>query len=115
LKKREESMFKPLLASSLVLLSALPALVLAQAAPASANSPAAPASSAAASRPAPPEYRSAFEGYQPYTDEKMRSWKEANDSVGGIGGWRAYAKEAQESAAPGAAAKPDPHAGHAKP
>jgi hypothetical protein len=108
-------MFKPLLASSLVLLSALPALVLAQAAPASATSSAAPANSAAASRPALPEYRSAFEGYQPYTDEKMRSWKEANDSVGGIGGWRAYAKEAQESAAPGAAAKPDPHAGHAKP
>lgn len=108
-------MFKPLLTSSLVLLSALPALVLAQAAPASATSSAAPANPEAASRPAPPEYRSAFDGYQPYTDEKTLSWKEANDRVGSIGGWRVYAKEAQESAAPGAAAKPDPHAGHAKP
>lgn len=107
-------MFKPLLASSLVLLSALPALALAQASPASAQS-AVLVNPAAASAPTPPEYRSAFEGYKPYTDEKMLSWKEANDRVGGIGGWRVYAKEAQEPAAPGPAAKPDPHAGHAKP
>lgn len=78
---------------------------------------------------APPAYRSAFEGYQPYTEEKPVNWKEANDSVGRIGGWREYAKEAQQpdpgSAAPAApapapapaadSAKPDPHAGHAKP
>lgn len=107
-------MFKSLLTSSLVLLSALPALALAQAAPASAPS-AAPANPAAVSSPTPPEYRSAFEGYQPYTDEKTLSWKEANDRVGSIGGWRVYAKEAQEPATPDAAAKPDPHAGHAKP
>lgn len=107
-------MFKPLLASSLVLLSALPALALAQATPAGAPSTA-PVNSAAAPSPAPPEYRSAFEGYRPYTDEKTLSWKEANDSVGSIGGWRVYAKEAQEPASPGPAAKPDPHAGHAKP
>jgi len=107
-------MFKSLLTSSLVLLSALPALALAQAAPASASS-AAPANPAAASSPTPPEYRSAFEGYQPYTDEKTLSWKEANDRIGSIGGWRVYAKEAQEPATPDAAAKPDPHAGHAKP
>ncbi|MDO9258744.1 MAG: hypothetical protein Q7T98_02410 [Polaromonas sp.] len=107
-------MVKTLLASSLVLLSALPALALAQAAPASAPSTAAPVNPAAASSPAPPEYRSAFEGYQPYTDEKTLSWKEANDRVGSIGGWRVYAKEAQEPSAPGASAKPDPHAGHSK-
>ena len=74
------------------------------------------ASSAPAASPA--EFRSSFEGYQPYTEEKITSWKEANDRVGRIGGWRAYAKEAQQpsggSAAP--AAKPaDPHAGHGKP
>lgn len=107
-------MFKPLLASSLALLSALPALALAQAAPPTAPS-AALVNPAAASLRAPSEYRSAFEGYQPYNDEKIRSWKEANDRVGNIGGWRVYAKEAQESSAPGAAVKPDPHAGHAKP
>lgn len=67
-------------------------------------------------------FQSALEGYQPYTDEKIAPWKEANDSVGRIGGWRAYAREAQQAqqgqqapAAPGAAAQPDPHAGHGKP
>lgn len=107
-------MFKTLLASSLVVLSALPALALAQATPGSASA-AAPANPAAAPSPARLEYRSALEGYQSYTDEKLLSWKESNDRVGSIGGWRVYAKEAQEPAAPGAAAKPDPHAGHAKP
>ena len=43
---------------------------------------------------APLVFRSAFEGYQPYTDEKMVAWQRANDSVGQIGGWREYAKEA---------------------
>ncbi len=61
----------------------------------------------------------ALDGYQPYTDEKIQSWKEANDSVGRIGGWRAYAREAQQvqqtPAASGAAGQPDPHAGHGKP
>lgn len=54
-------------------------------------------------------YRSAFEGYRPFAEEKVASWKEANDTVGRIGGWRAYARQAQE---PKAAA---PHAGHGKP
>lgn len=68
--------------------------------------------------PATTEFRSALDGYQPYTDEKIVPWKEANDSVGRIGGWRAYAKEAQQGAAPAApdaASQPDPHAGHGKP
>lgn len=69
-----------------------------------------------------------FEGYRAFADEPVVSWKEANDNVGRIGGWRAYAREAQggghahgasapaaspaapPSAAPGAGA--DPHAGH---
>jgi outer membrane protein TolC len=37
--------------------------------------------------------------YQPFVDEKITSWKAANDKVGQIGGWRAYAKEAQANAA----------------
>ena len=64
---------------------------------------------------APPAYRSALEGYQPYTDEKTVNWKEANDTAGRIGGWRAYAKQAARPETPDTAAKPDPHAGHAKP
>ena len=63
----------------------------------------------------PPVFRSVLEGYQPYTDEKAIPWKEANDRVGRIGGWREYAKEAQQADMQDAAAKPDPHAGHAKP
>ena len=62
-------------------------------------------------------YRSTLEGYKPYTDEKITSWKESNNTAGRTGGWREYAKQAAQpestSAAP--APKPDPHAGHAKP
>ncbi|WP_309678600.1 hypothetical protein [Polaromonas sp.] len=84
---------------------------------------------ASAQASAPPAFHSALEGYQSYTEEKTVDWKEANDGVGRIGGWREYAKQAQQpdkgdaasaasttTAAPAAAsAKPDPHAGHAKP
>lgn len=38
-------------------------------------------------------YRSAIAGYRPYADPQVESWREANDRVGRIGGWRAYAKE----------------------
>lgn len=45
---------------------------------------------------APPAFSSALAGYQPYTDEKIVSWKQANDNTARIGGWRAYAREAAE-------------------
>lgn len=63
--------------------------------------PAAPA--AVAATPAPAQaagYRSTLEGYQPFAQEKILPWRQANETVGKIGGWRAYAKEAQDSAAP---------------
>ena len=64
-------------------------------------------------------YRSAFEGYLTFRDEKPLPWKDTNNTVEQIGGWRAYAKEAPEPKpnAPQAQATehPDPHAGHAKP
>ena len=41
-----------------------------------------------------PAFQSAFEGYQPYTDDQTVDWKAANDTTARIGGWRAYAKEA---------------------
>ena len=66
---------------------------------ASTSSPALPAEKANA---APPPYRSAFEDYQPYTDEKIVNWKEANDTTARIGGWREYAKEAAQAPAPAA-------------
>lgn len=73
------------------------------------------ASPATVSTPAATGFRSAFEGYQPYTEEKTQAWKEANDTAGRIGGWRAYAKEAQQPAAPDTATRPAPNAGQVKP
>ena len=46
--------------------------------------------------PAPTRFKSALEGYQAYSDDKMTSWKAANDEVARIGGWREYAKQAQQ-------------------
>ena len=40
--------------------------------------------------------RSAFDGYRAYSDDAVTSWKAANDNVAQIGGWREYAKQAQQ-------------------
>lgn len=68
--------------------------------------------------------------YKPMTDQKTGSWREANDTVSRIGGWRAYLRQSQapDAMAPGVAdvpaatvapatpTTPNPHAGHgAKP
>ena len=63
--------------------------------------------------PKPPAFQSAFDGYQPYTDDKTSNWKAANDTAAQIGGWRAYAKEASAPAVqptPQIAAQPAPPA-----
>jgi hypothetical protein len=85
-----------------------------------------PAGAASSTASADLSYRSAMEGYQRFSDEKVGSWREANDNVGRIGGWREYAKEAQQGdgsaqAAPKnssgttpAPATRDPHAEHGK-
>ena len=39
-----------------------------------------------------------FSAYRPYADQQVSSWREANDEVGRIGGWQAYAREAQAPA-----------------
>ena len=74
-------------------------------------------------------YASPITDYQSFVDEKVTPWKASNDNVGQIGGWRAYAKEAQQpdntptpslSSVPmqqpagnsSNVTKPDPHAGH---
>ena len=74
-------------------------------------------------------YTSPIADYQPFVDEKVSSWQAANDKVGQIGGWRAYAKEARQpdniptpsqksapmknpSSGDAAPIKVDPHAGH---
>lgn len=43
-------------------------------------------------------YTSPIADYQSFVDEKVLPWKAANEKVGEIGGWRAYAKEAQANA-----------------
>jgi hypothetical protein len=67
-------------------------------------------------------YRSVLGAYRPAGDVKVGSWKDANETVARIGGWRVYAREASqpESASgtnPGGApasqaAKPDAGHGH---
>ena len=81
------------------------------------------ADAAQPSLPSKLQYVSPLRAYKPYADQPVESWREANDRVGRIGGWRAYAKEAQMGQpakdapqdpvkAPAPAA--DPHAGHHK-
>ena len=41
-------------------------------------------------------YRSPFLRYRGLSDDKPVSWREANDAVARIGGWRVYAREAQQ-------------------
>ncbi len=83
-------MFQQLRAAGLLVATAFALPV-----PAQPAGPAPAAEARAQERPLP--YRSAFEGYQPFADQKVAPWQESNDTVGRIGGWRAYAKEAQES------------------
>lgn len=93
--------------------------------PATAQPVRAPASAPAPADAALP-YRSLSEDYEPYSDQKLVPWREANDNVGRIGGWREYAREAAPQSggnrapaagsapAPSGPAAKDPHAGHEK-
>ena len=61
------------------------------------------------------QYTSAIDAYQPYEDQPVQSWRKANDHVGQIGGWGAYAKEIKTgvpASAKDGAPTNDPHAGH---
>ena len=55
-----------------------------------------PAPSNSATKPGAAPVRSAFDGYQAYDEEALSSWKVANENVARIGGWREYARQAQE-------------------
>jgi hypothetical protein len=52
----------------------------------------------------PVDYRSALEGYQPFTEQTVAPWQQSNDTVRAVGGWRAYARESRPPAGPAAAA-----------
>ena len=67
----------------------------------------------------PTMYLSPFADYRPLGEDKTTAWKDANDTVGKIGGWRAYAREAAEATKAREAVTtrkaPDTEAGKAKP
>lgn len=54
----------------------------------------------------PASQRSAFEGYRRFADEPVADWRTLNDTVGRIGGWQAYAREAAAAAQAASAASP---------
>ena len=58
----------------------------------------------------PAQHRSALGAYRPLAETPVGSWKEANERVNRIGGWRAYAREAAAPApaAPAASAPAAP-------
>lgn len=62
---------------------------------AAAQTSLAPSSASASAQPIMVK-PSVFDGYKPYTDEPVANWKAANDSVAQIGGWREYARQAQQ-------------------
>ena len=106
----------------------LPALLLALSAP---GVPAQPAATA----PTPLAYRSALDGYKPFADQPVGSWRDANDAVARAADGAAMpaghdpaamqsaasapapARAAARAPAPGASAKPAAagHAGHRAP
>lgn len=112
-------MFHPMLARWLAISTGLLALTV-SAQTAAPGTPAAALATPTTASTGSGDYRSALEGYQPYSETQMVPWKAANETVGQIGGWRAYAKEAAEGQGQGgqaapAAGAPKPAAGQAKP
>jgi len=70
-------------------------------------------------------YTSPLTGYRRLGEDRRVDWKEANETVNRIGGWRAYAREAQQpdaaASAPAASTQParasgaaPEHGGHKK-
>lgn len=62
-------------------------------------------------------HASPLAGYRRLGDDERVAWKEANETVNRIGGWRAYAREAQQpdpaASAPAARGTSDPASGAA--
>lgn len=95
-------MYRPFLALWTLSIAAAAPLAWAQPASNGANSD---PQDAKASVP-PVVYKSSLSTYRVLSDEKVTSWKETNDNVGRIGGWRAYAREAQQPEPAGDSAPP---------
>lgn len=52
------------------------------------------------------QYHSVLAQYRRFSDQPVIFWRGANDTVGKIGGWRVYAKEARQPDAPSGNAIP---------
>lgn len=53
-------------------------------------------------------FESVFDAYQPYRHQPAAPWRQSNERVGEIGGWRTYAREAAAPAGPGSVAPAEP-------
>lgn len=64
----------------------------------------------------PPALRfdSVFERYRSYEPQFVAPWRQSNDRVGDVGGWRTYSREASEPEDSGAqpTGSDAPHSGH---
>jgi len=61
-----------------------------------------------ADSPTPPtQYKSPFRDYRPLGDDKRTPWRDANDEVGKIGGWRVYLRESMPDPQEASKAAPD--------
>ena len=49
----------------------------------------------AAAKAAPPALAAPFDRYQSWRDAPLGDWRQLNDRVGEIGGWRTYLRESQ--------------------
>jgi hypothetical protein len=58
-------------------------------------------------------HRSAIASHRSAADQPVGSWREANETVNRIGGWRTYAKERAVDANSTAPTTPSSHEGHA--
>ena len=63
---------------------------------------------AEAPMPAPVEAVAPFDRFQPWRDTPVADWRETNERVHAVGGWRTYLREAQQDDA----GSGDPHAHH---
>jgi hypothetical protein len=62
------------------------------------------------------KYHSVFSQYQRFSEQPVAPWRQTNDTVESIGGWQAYAREAQQpdpadkpAATPGNMGMPSDH------
>jgi len=85
----------------------VPALLCAGAAVAQNKGPADPRD--ARTKVPPVEFRSVFEGYQPYADPELRDWRKSNEEVGAAGGHAGHRAGPESPAQPAEKRKPAGH------